>query len=194
MQNELHHDATHDTLTGVLNLRGFQEVVDQMEPNELQNFAVLYGDCTNFKAINDRLGHEKGDEILKATVDALKGSLRKSSIIGRIGGDEFMALVYVGPWGEPEHTGRRLNQLNTAEQTQQVRNRIESGIQEILAGDPPVAEQGYGLSIGIAHPAPGLAVKNLKLLAEAEMMQHKEVQHAEHGQYRIAGTPPTQED
>jgi diguanylate cyclase (GGDEF)-like protein len=189
MQNELHHDATHDALTGVLNLRGFQETVDLMEPDELQNFAVLYGDCTNFKAINDRLGHDMGDEILKATVNVLKTSLRKSSIIGRIGGDEFMALVYVGPWGKPEHTGRRLNQLSAAEQTQRVRDRIEDGMQQILIADPRVAGQGYGLSIGIAHPTPGLSVENLKTRAEAEMMQHKESQHAESGQYRVAGRP-----
>jgi GGDEF domain-containing protein len=190
MGNLMQETATHDALTGVLNLRGFREVIDLMEPDELQNYAVLYGDCTNFKAINDRISHEKGDEVLVKTTTNLTESLRKGSLIARVGGDEFMALIYVGTWGAPDREGRRQNQLTPGEQTQYTRERIERGMQQILAEDPAIAEQGYGFSVGVAHPAPGIGIEELKSLAEAEMMQHKAAQHDASGQYRVVGVEP----
>jgi diguanylate cyclase (GGDEF)-like protein len=85
-----------DHLTGVMNLRAFTELVEY-EILRLQrdgsHFSVAYLDLDNFKAVNDRFGHNKGDEVLKTTVATLVESLRKTDVVARIGGDEFAIFL-----------------------------------------------------------------------------------------------------
>jgi diguanylate cyclase (GGDEF)-like protein len=81
-----------DPLTGVMNVRAFTEVVEY-EISSLQRqgspFSVAYLDLDNFKEVNDRYGHRKGDELLKTVVMCLVGNLRETDLIARMGGDEF---------------------------------------------------------------------------------------------------------
>jgi|GEM_PF-1833494 len=81
-----------DPLTGVLNRRSFQEQIIQNLTSE-QNSALLILDIDDFKKINDRFGHDVGDDALKALSDALTGSFRSIDIIARLGGDEFIVLL-----------------------------------------------------------------------------------------------------
>jgi diguanylate cyclase (GGDEF)-like protein len=79
-----------------MNLRAFSELVEY-EVLRLQRtnspFSIAYLDLDNFKMVNDRYGHKKGDEVLKATVENLVGSLRKTDVVARIGGDEFAIFL-----------------------------------------------------------------------------------------------------
>jgi diguanylate cyclase (GGDEF)-like protein len=88
--------SREDHLTGVMNLRAFSELVEY-EVLRLQRtnspFSIAYLDLDNFKMVNDRYGHKKGDEVLKATVENLVGSLRKTDVVARIGGDEFAIFL-----------------------------------------------------------------------------------------------------
>ena len=81
-----------DPLTGVMNMRAFSEIVEY-EISSLQRqsspFSVAYLDIDNFKEVNDRYGHKKGDELLKAVVACLVENLRQSDLVARMGGDEF---------------------------------------------------------------------------------------------------------
>jgi len=84
-----------DGLTGLLNRRGF--LVLAMELSYLaqrskENMGILMIDIDTFKEINDKHGHPKGDEVLKGVAESLKTSVRKSDIIGRFGGEEFIVL------------------------------------------------------------------------------------------------------
>lgn len=87
--------ASTDPLTGVLNRRGFErdatERLTQSEDDAIG--ALLFIDLNNFKQINDRYGHEIGDQLLIVAAERLQTSLRSCDIIGRPGGDEFVALV-----------------------------------------------------------------------------------------------------
>ena len=87
--------ATSDPLTGVLNRRGFERDAAQRltdSPDDATG-ALLFIDLNEFKQINDQYGHEVGDELLRIAAARLKKNLRSCDIIGRPGGDEFVALV-----------------------------------------------------------------------------------------------------
>ncbi len=85
--------STHDPLTGLANRRALahklQQVLQELHSIEV---ALLYIDLDNFKAVNDTLGHGKGDQLLQIAVQRLKHSLPEAVFISRLGGDEF-ALV-----------------------------------------------------------------------------------------------------
>ena len=87
--------ATSDPLTGVLNRRGFERNAARRltESADDATGALLFIDLNDFKKINDRCGHEVGDQLLTIAAKRLRKSLRSCDIIGRPGGDEFVALV-----------------------------------------------------------------------------------------------------
>jgi len=87
--------AQSDPLTGVLNRRGFEIEASRRlsESTDDATGALLFIDLNDFKQINDRCGHEIGDQLLTIAASRLRTSLRSCDIIGRPGGDEFVALV-----------------------------------------------------------------------------------------------------
>lgn len=87
--------ARSDPLTGVLNRRGFERDASQRltESADDATGALLFIDLNDFKIINDSFGHEVGDQLLVVAAKRLRKSLRSCDIIGRPGGDEFVALV-----------------------------------------------------------------------------------------------------
>ena len=87
--------ALSDPLTGVLNRRGFERDASQRLTDSADDAtgALLFIDLNDFKEINDSHGHEIGDQLLVIAAKRLRTSLRSCDIIGRPGGDEFVALV-----------------------------------------------------------------------------------------------------
>jgi diguanylate cyclase (GGDEF)-like protein len=88
--------ASMDPLTGMLNRRGFAEATSRVierEANAGRPVTVLIFDIDHFKSINDRFGHPAGDEILKLFATVVVNTLRISDLSGRIGGEEFAALL-----------------------------------------------------------------------------------------------------
>jgi diguanylate cyclase (GGDEF)-like protein len=87
--------AITDALTGVLNRRGFEQRASAYlaEISDEAKGALLFIDLNQFKQINDRCGHGAGDELLRIAAERLQRSLRPRDIVGRPGGDEFVALV-----------------------------------------------------------------------------------------------------
>ncbi len=88
--------ALTDPLTGLFNRRGFSDATALVIARETQGAAplsLLVFDLDHFKSINDRFGHAAGDEILKLFADVLKTTLRTTDISGRLGGEEFAALL-----------------------------------------------------------------------------------------------------
>jgi diguanylate cyclase (GGDEF)-like protein len=86
---DLEQLATNDTLTNLRNRRGFLRELDAIGL-EKQNLSLLSVDIDNFKTINDTLGHDVGDALLRAMSDILTPMLSPGDVAARIGGDEFM--------------------------------------------------------------------------------------------------------
>lgn len=85
-----------DALTGVANRRLFYETLQSEIVRSRRNgrpFTLVYIDIDNFKRINDSIGHTKGDDALVFVASTLKGQVRETDIVGRIGGDEFVVLL-----------------------------------------------------------------------------------------------------
>lgn len=96
MENELRAMALRDELTGLYNRRGFSILAEQqlkIASREKHNMLLLYVDLDKLKAINDGFGHEKGDQALQMVGRTLQETFRKSDLIARIGGDEFVVLA-----------------------------------------------------------------------------------------------------
>ena len=88
--------STHDDLTGVLNRRGFFSLSVQfahLAQRTDSTIGVMMLDLDHFKAVNDELGHQSGDLVLKGTAELLEDQLRASDIIGRYGGEEFIVFL-----------------------------------------------------------------------------------------------------
>lgn len=93
---QLEELATTDALTAVPNRRSFLERAAgefARAKRTRRNMSILMIDVDHFKAINDRHGHAAGDETLRQIAQACNGALRGSDILGRIGGEEFAALL-----------------------------------------------------------------------------------------------------
>lgn len=93
---ELRHLARIDGLTGVLNRRAFAAEAEAMIVRRgTETLVVAMVDLDDFKGVNDRFGHGGGDSVLIALADALHDAVGRDGIVGRFGGDEFVALLLV---------------------------------------------------------------------------------------------------
>ncbi|MCT7480586.1 putative bifunctional diguanylate cyclase/phosphodiesterase [Aliarcobacter cryaerophilus] len=88
--------ARTDSLSGLANRNSLQEFLDRLIPTakrKQEEFAFLFLDLDHFKTINDSLGHNIGDELLKKISGILKKVLRPNDFIARVGGDEFVLII-----------------------------------------------------------------------------------------------------
>ena len=94
---KLSWQASHDSLTGLLNRNGFDEALRQawagVQVEEGARHCLLYLDLDQFKVVNDTSGHQAGDELLRQLSARMRQTLRGSDILARLGGDEFGVLL-----------------------------------------------------------------------------------------------------
>ncbi|WP_248917707.1 putative bifunctional diguanylate cyclase/phosphodiesterase [Pseudomonas entomophila] len=169
LHQQLEYQAVTDPLSGLLNRRGFYQAAEgALMRNERSDKtrALMYMDLDGFKRINDLLGHEAGDKVLRWVAEQLKECLGSEALLARMGGDEFTALFDGLPY--PEQAGRYAEKLL---------ERMSSFQQ--LDG----LEVSLGVSIGIAtYPDCGANVEGLLRAADAAMYAAKQ---AGRQQYRF---------
>ncbi len=103
----LQQAAHYDALTNLLNRRGFNQLFAEKLQEHIQcsqGLAVMFLDIDHFKRINDSLGHDAGDEMLKVVAERIRSTVREHDVIARLGGDEFCILVSL-------HSGDEARQL-----------------------------------------------------------------------------------
>ena len=96
-QSRLMHDASHDHLTGLPNRRLFMDRLEQtVNHSERRDtrLGIMAIDLDGFKEVNDSFGHTVGDKLLREVSQRLLRSVRRSDTVGRLGGDEFLVMLY----------------------------------------------------------------------------------------------------
>ena len=96
MEKRLSHQASHDALTGLINRREFEVILNSLilkAKNEETSHSICFLDLDKFKIINDTSGHAAGDEFLKQVSNMIKSLLRQTDSLARLGGDEFAIVL-----------------------------------------------------------------------------------------------------
>ncbi|MCM2265890.1 MAG: diguanylate cyclase [Desulfuromonadales bacterium] len=89
----LRHDSTHDSLTGLYNRAFFDEELERFTHGRKFPLSVVMADVNGLKTVNDTLGHEAGDKLLRLAARIILSAFRAEDIVARIGGDEFAVLL-----------------------------------------------------------------------------------------------------
>jgi len=165
---DFNYRATHDKLTGALNIDGLE---DYLENSAHPPLAALLVDADNLKSVNDKSPrkHARGHEAILATYQTIKDSVRPDDIIARTGGDEFVVL-FVSPVRDG---GQHLSAEELVEHT---KARIDTATSELLkqAENQDLLSYGFGLSVGGAVWQEGMHANELIELADADMYIVKE--------------------
>jgi diguanylate cyclase (GGDEF)-like protein len=114
-EERIQYLATHDGLTGLPNRTMFSQILNRKIHSARRydaRFAVMFMDLDRFKLVNDTLGHEAGDDLLKEMAERFRHCLRASDMVARLGGDEFVVMVEQA--GEPEQVAAVARKLLAA--------------------------------------------------------------------------------
>jgi diguanylate cyclase (GGDEF)-like protein len=172
-EEQVRHQAYHDALTGLPNRAYFSERLGEtiaLAQRTNQTCALMFVDLDRFKIVNDSLGHEAGDSLLKVVAERIQACLRESDLLFRMGGDEFTVI---------------LPQITSPEDAAFVARRV----QEAVATPVSVHEHelAVGATIGIAvYPGDGDSAEALLKNADAAMYSAKEDSRGSHAFYRAA--------
>ncbi len=143
---EIERIAYVDQLTGLVNRR-YTEIALASRQEEMQRYGWPYGvifiDIDDFKKVNDRYGHDVGDEVLKMVAKTIASTSRSFDVVGRWGGEEFLAVI------------ANLGQEELVQTANRFRLLVE---RSLLPGDHPV---GVTISRGAAIAGPGERIEDL---------------------------------
>ncbi|MDX8412718.1 MAG: EAL domain-containing protein [Mariprofundales bacterium] len=165
-RQQLYFLAHYDALTELPNRKLFTEMLEQLLKNAKRRvndrsnhqLAVMFLDLDRFKIVNDTLGHDVGDVLLKEVAQRLKGCVRGTDMVGRIGGDEFVALI---------------SNVTSADTVAAIATKMISVLEEPIIHQQH--EMRIGVSIGICmFPDDGNSTAELMRRADVAMYQVKE--------------------
>jgi len=117
LNQQLRARALSDDLTGALSRRGLRELGERMLAQQVRQpteIAVLMIDADHFKAVNDRYGHQVGDDVLRHLTHTLREHLRDDALLARYGGEEFTVLLPVRSRLEATKVAERLREVVAA--------------------------------------------------------------------------------
>jgi diguanylate cyclase (GGDEF)-like protein len=154
LQEQLSHQAFHDSLTDLANRSLFSDRIDHALLRRSRTgkpVAVLFIDLDDFKAVNDTLGHSAGDQLLIGVADRLRNSLRRPDTAARLGGDEFAVLI---------------EDIDTPSEAEAVAERIFAALVE------PFAIAGQSVTV---HASIGVAISDDATDSASRLMRHADV-------------------
>jgi len=141
-------ETDRDPLTRLANRGALERFLGEVASSRA-SAVVAFCDVDDFKAVNDRLGHDRGDQVLAAVAGAIGGAVRSGDMAARFGGDEFV-VVLVDPGDEAGQLGARL----------------VGAVRASLGGEVSV-------SVGVCGPGPAVEIRRLLRLADQAMYRAK---------------------
>nr|WP_070011334.1 diguanylate cyclase [Streptomyces abyssalis] len=169
LQAQLQHNASHDPLTDLPNRALFTERVRKALVGRRggdSEHAVLFIDLDGFKAVNDSVGHQGGDELLVAAARRLQESVRAGDTAARLGGDEFAVLI-LGDGNPSTHS-----ETEREQRIHEIADRLRMTLSEPYSVEG--REVRIAASIGIAFAEPGISPTTLMRNADLAMYRAKQ--------------------
>lgn len=169
------YEATHDSLTGLLNRRGLEQVyariIGEKGGNKLDRALVVF-DIDGFKKLNDTKGHQAGDALLTQMAKRLAESLkfRQDDVVARLGGDEFVLLVDTSERGNARRHLRGQEEVIAG-----ARRHIE---EEALSVGNELGLPFDGISSGVAICSPDKTLEQVMAEADRAMYVEKQARKA----------------
>ncbi|MEL6337966.1 MAG: GGDEF domain-containing protein [Pseudomonadota bacterium] len=148
-REEMTHSALHDALTGLPNRRYLDEFLGKTLASASRNkqtVGLLHIDLDKFKEVNDTLGHEAGDTVLKAVTKTLLATIRNADFAARVGGDEF---VIIAP------------SVNSIEGLGILSERLVRRLSTPIPYDDELCQVGASIGIALARPDTRLSASEL---------------------------------
>lgn len=157
----LRYLGTHDVMTGLYNRMYFHEEIKRLSGGRLYPVSILIADLDGLKTVNDTLGHEAGDKLIRRAAEVLRAGFRQEDVVARIGGDEFAIIM-------PQ---------TDADVAQEAIERLETlcNLNNKYYGSPALE-----MSIGYATARQG-NLENIMRQADNDMYRHKQERHKRAG-------------
>ncbi len=158
-EERLLFENTHDALTGLYNRKFYETEIDRLEIEQVAPVSFIMLDVDKFKQVNDQLGHQIGDELLRDFANVLRLSVREPNRVTRIGGDEFaIILPGVGP---------------------EVMQKVMARIQKNMELENAIPDKRYfiAFSMGGETNFTGNNLRSTISKADANMYREKQLKH-----------------
>jgi len=163
-EKKLLYLSLHDPLTGLYNRAYFEEEMARLNPQRQGPISILVMDLDGLKIVNDTLGHQAGDELLRTAARLIRRCLRKEDCLARIGGDEFAAILV--------KTGTSA--------AQEICQRIRQAVEDYNQKEKPLIP--LSLSIGMATTEGSLSLNEVFKQADNNMYREKLLARKQHPQ------------